>query len=84
MVPKEIEPHLGLSGLFSNQNYAGTWLSIIWPFSLCFIYLNKKNIYKKFLPYYAFNFYNNSGNNFDYLKKCIKWSIDFNSNNIWN
>ena len=44
---KEIEPHLGLSGLFSNQNYAGTWLSIIWPFSLVFIYLNTKNIYKK-------------------------------------
>ena len=44
---KEIEPHLGLSGLFSNQNYAGTWLSIIWPFSLVFIYINTKNIYKK-------------------------------------
>ena len=38
---KDILPHLGLSGLFSNQNYAGTWLSIIWPFSLCFVYLNK-------------------------------------------
>ena len=46
---KEIEPPLGLSGLFSNQNYAGTWLSIIWPFSLSFIYLNKKNNYKKFI-----------------------------------
>ncbi len=46
---KEIEPPLGLSGLFSNQNYAGTWLSVIWPFSLGFIYLNKKNNYKKFI-----------------------------------
>ena len=44
---KDIEPPLGLSGLFSNQNYAGTWLSAIWPFSLGFIYLNKKNNPKK-------------------------------------
>ena len=46
---KEIEPHLGLSGLFSNQNYAGTWLSVIWPFNLGFIFINKKNIFKKSL-----------------------------------
>ena len=46
---KEIEPHLGLSGLFSNQNYAGTWLSVIWAFNLGFIFLNKKNIFKKYL-----------------------------------
>ena len=42
---KEIEPHLGLSGIFSNQNYAGTWLATIWPFSLGFIFLNKQNKY---------------------------------------
>jgi len=46
---KEIEPHLGLSGLFSNQNYTGTWLSVIWPFNLCFFFINKKNIFKKSL-----------------------------------
>jgi O-antigen ligase len=46
---KEIEPHLGLSGLFSNQNYAGTWLSVIWSFNLGFIFINKKNILKKSL-----------------------------------
>ena len=46
---KGIEPHLGLSGLFSNQNYAGTWLSMMWPFSLGFIYLNKKIKYKKII-----------------------------------
>ncbi len=46
---KDIEPHLGLSGLFSNQNYAGTWLSMIWPFSLGFIYVNKKVTYKKII-----------------------------------
>ena len=46
---KEIEPHLGLSGLFSNQNYAGNWLSVIWTFNLGFIFINKKNIFKKSL-----------------------------------
>ena len=46
---KEIEPHLGLSGLFSNQNYTGAWLSIIWPFNLGFIFINKKNNLKKSL-----------------------------------
>tara|TARA_B100000212_G_scaffold342421_1_gene329478 strand:- start:521 stop:1813 length:1293 start_codon:yes stop_codon:yes gene_type:complete len=44
---KDIEPHLGLSGLFSNQNYTGAWLSVIWPFSLSFIFLNRKNNFKK-------------------------------------
>ena len=46
---KEIEPHLGLSGLFSNQNYTGTWLSLIWSFNLGFILINKKNIFRKYL-----------------------------------
>ena len=45
---KPIEPHLGLSGLFSNQNYAGTWLSIIWPFSLGFLFINKNISHKKY------------------------------------
>tara|TARA_B100000212_G_C27302655_1_gene502177 strand:+ start:3 stop:1094 length:1092 start_codon:yes stop_codon:yes gene_type:complete len=44
---KPIEPHLGLSSIFSNQNYAGTWLSTIWPFSLSFIFLNKRFKYKQ-------------------------------------
>ena len=46
---KPIEPHLGLSGLFSNQNYAGTWLSIIWPFSLGFFFMNKNLFFKKYI-----------------------------------
>tara|TARA_B100000212_G_scaffold342572_1_gene330734 strand:- start:2158 stop:3486 length:1329 start_codon:yes stop_codon:yes gene_type:complete len=25
---------IGLTGLFSNQNYAGCWLNIIWPFTI--------------------------------------------------
>ena len=30
-------PDAGVSGLFSNQNYTGFWLSIIWPFSIYFL-----------------------------------------------
>ncbi len=32
----------GLSGLFNNQNYAGTWLNFIWPFCIVF-FLEKRN-----------------------------------------
>ena len=32
----------GLSGLFNNQNYAGTWLNFVWPFSLALL-LEKRN-----------------------------------------
>ena len=62
---KEIEPHLGLSGLFSNQNYTGTWLSVIWPFNLGFIFINKNNILKKyfitnfFINFHFSNYFNN-------------------------
>jgi len=44
---KPIEPHLGLSALFSNQNYAGTWLSIVWPFSLALFFIDKDKLYKR-------------------------------------
>ena len=46
---KEIEPHSGLSGLFSNQNYTGTWLSSMWPFCLSFVFLNNKSKFKRIL-----------------------------------
>ena len=46
---KPIEPHLGLSGLFSNQNYAGTWMSLIWPLSLSLFFINKINVYKRII-----------------------------------
>ena len=32
----------GVTGLFNNPNYAGTWLSLVWPFSLE-IFLRKNN-----------------------------------------
>ena len=38
----------GLTGLFNNQNYAGSWLSIIFCFSLGFAFANQKNTFKKF------------------------------------
>ena len=40
---KPLSGNSGVSGLFSNQNYAGFWLSIIWPFSI-FVF---RNIHKK-------------------------------------
>ena len=40
------KPNLHLSGLFSNQNYAGCWLNIVWPFSIA-IFLEKKHIFLK-------------------------------------
>lgn len=46
---KPIEPHLGLSALFSNQNYAGTWMSLIWPLLLGLYFINKDNIYKSII-----------------------------------
>ena len=40
------KPNIHLSGLFSNQNYTGCWLNIVWPFSIA-IFLEKKNIFLK-------------------------------------
>tara|TARA_A100000164_G_scaffold266752_1_gene238597 strand:- start:498 stop:1826 length:1329 start_codon:yes stop_codon:yes gene_type:complete len=36
----------GLSGLFSNPNYAASWLTMMWPLSIGTILNNKKNKYK--------------------------------------
>ena len=46
---KPIEPHLGLSALFSNQNYAGTWMSLILPLLLGLYFINKDNFYKSII-----------------------------------
>jgi len=37
----------GVAGLFSNQNYTGFWLSILWPFSVYFILKSKKYSLRK-------------------------------------
>ena len=42
---KPIIAPAGLSGLFSNQNYAGTWLNLVWPFCIALI-MEKKDDFK--------------------------------------
>tara|TARA_A100000164_G_scaffold37397_1_gene28567 strand:+ start:67 stop:1395 length:1329 start_codon:yes stop_codon:yes gene_type:complete len=37
----------GLSGLFSNQNYAGSWLNLVWPFCIALTLENTKNLVRK-------------------------------------
>jgi len=41
-----IEP-AGLSGLFSNQNYAGSWLTLVWPFCIALVLDKTKNLVRK-------------------------------------
>ena len=44
---KPIMGYNGLSGLFSNANYTGTWLNIIWPFCIAFLRERKDKFYPK-------------------------------------
>ncbi len=37
---------IGLTGLFNNANYAGAWLSIVWPISLAFFFERESTIKK--------------------------------------
>ena len=37
----------GLSGLFNSQNYAGSWLNLVWPFCIALILEKTKNLYSK-------------------------------------
>ena len=39
--------NFGLAGLFSNQNYMGCWLNIIFPFSLSIFFENKNYPFKR-------------------------------------
>ena len=41
------KPKGTFSGLFNNQNYAGCWLSIIWPFSITIFHERTKSLFKK-------------------------------------
>ena len=38
----------GLTGLFNNQNYAGAWLSLIWPFCIAIVIEKSKSFLSKF------------------------------------
>ena len=41
-----VEP-AGLSGLFSNQNYAGSWFNLVWPFCIALVLDKSQNFVKK-------------------------------------
>ena len=48
---RPIENPGGLTGLFNNQNYAGSWLNLAWPFCIA-IFLEKSNhIFKKTIAF---------------------------------
>ncbi len=44
---RPIENPGGLSGLFSNQNYAASWLNFVWPFCLALFIEKGNNLFKK-------------------------------------
>ena len=37
----------GLSSVFSHQNYAGSWLNLIWPFCIALVLDKSQNFFKK-------------------------------------
>ena len=41
---RSLEPNEGLTGLFNNPNYAGAWLSLVFPFSLALILERSRKI----------------------------------------
>ena len=44
---RPIENPGGLSGLFSNQNYAASWLNFVWPFCIALFIEKGNNLFKK-------------------------------------
>ena len=52
---RPIENPAGLSGLFNHQNYAGSWLNIVWPFCLV-LFLEKRNDFAQKAISFAFVF----------------------------
>lgn len=44
---RPIDNIFGLTGLFNNPNYAGSWLNSIWPFCLAFLINFKEDTFKK-------------------------------------
>lgn len=35
------------TAMFNNQNYAGSWLNIVWPFTIALLLNNKKQVFKR-------------------------------------
>ena len=48
---RSLGPGEGLTGLFNNPNYAGAWLSLVFPFSLA-LCLEKKSRITKIISYF--------------------------------
>ena len=48
---RPIEAPAGLSGLFNNQNYAGTWLNFVWPFSIALLLEKREKFYRKMIAF---------------------------------
>ena len=48
---KPIESPGGLSGLFSNQNYAGSWFNIVWPFCIALLLKKSKSLINKIIEF---------------------------------
>ena len=44
---RPVENPGGLSGLFSSQNYAASWLNFVWPFCIALFLEKRKNFFKK-------------------------------------
>ena len=44
----------GLTGPFNNQNYAGAWLSLVWPFSIAFLIEKTNSSLKKSISIFFF------------------------------
>ena len=49
---RPIDNIFGLTGLFNNPNYAGSWLNSIWPFCLASLITLKKDNFKKASNYF--------------------------------
>ena len=45
----------GMTSLFNNQNYAGAWLSIVFPFSLALIFKNKNRLILRSVSLFLFS-----------------------------
>ncbi len=52
---RPLESITGLTGLFNNPNYTGTWLNIVWPFCIACILDSETNFVKN-LATYIFTF----------------------------
>lgn len=48
---RPLENITGLTGLFNNPNYAGTWLNLVWPFCLALLFQKKEKIFERISIY---------------------------------